>query len=59
MSKYHVHVYRVLGMVEVELEADNDVQARARAIEESKVKKLGHADCHSIAVEFRVPKEKE
>lgn len=31
--KYHVHVYRVTGLIEMDIEAESEQEARAKALE--------------------------
>lgn len=52
---YHVHVYRVSGEVDFEVEAENDQEARqkALALRKEHISKLGKADCNFIAISFQ------
>ena len=47
-KKYHVHVYKVEAMYEMDIEADSEEEARALALKADK--KYTEADCHSIAL---------
>ena len=55
MKKYHVHVYKVVGKVEVETLATNENKAREFALEYVKERNsyiFGESDCNMIAIEF-------
>lgn len=54
MNKYHVHVYRVFSMVEIEVEAGSGEDARRKAISRSKIMQSGISDCENIAIDFLI-----
>jgi len=55
MDTYHVHIYRVQGLIEINLEAETPEEAKQKALE--KVKTSGAvmtpADCDFIAMAFK------
>ena len=52
MSRYHVHVYNVQGMGEIDLEGDTPDIVMDRALELVKTDKLhtGNSDCSFLAM---------
>jgi len=56
--KYHIHIYRVVGMAECDVEADVPSKAKAQALKALKKtdradRLFGKSDCKYIAVAFR------
>lgn len=49
---YHVHVYKVVGMVQLDVDADTKEKARLEALAEVKERTLEKADCEYIALTF-------
>lgn len=59
-KSYHVHVYYVSALYEVDTIAENDIEARERAIKEVKrnpIMKQSDLDCEIIATVFEKEKE--
>ena len=54
-KKYHVHVYRVLTMSEVDIYADSDTTALNTAIDTIDKQKFVLSDCNFLAI---IPEEK-
>jgi hypothetical protein len=54
MRKYHVHVYKVINMCEVDTLAPNEVKAKEFALEAVKdgIIQERFPDCNFIAIEF-------
>lgn len=52
MRKYHVHVYRVVGLRESDIEADSEAEAMATMLRIAKKSKLfwGKSDCKYVAI---------
>jgi hypothetical protein len=60
MRKYHVHVYKVINMCEVDTLAPNEIKAKEFALEAVKDGIISGQlpDCKFIAIEFDItPKE--
>ena len=58
MTRYHIHVYQVSSMGEVNVEADNPIEAREKAMEMARegLVSLRFPDCGTLAIAF--PDEK-
>ena len=52
MDKYHVHVYMIQGLSEVDVNACDPVQAKELALEQVKGLSFGKSDCNYITVAF-------
>ena len=52
MPSYHVHVYRVIGKYEKDIDAQNDVEASSKALDmvQSEELELLDRDCDLIAM---------
>ena len=50
--KYHIHVYKVISLKEVNVEAKTEEKARKVAIKFSKNKFFNKPDCALIALSF-------
>ena len=53
--KYHVHVYQIAAMTEHEIVAENEVEAREKALAQAKATHPRHfaqADCKLLAIAF-------
>ena len=55
MNNYHVHVYRVQAMTEVDLKAETPEEAKQKAVEKIKSENalMRPADCGFIALAFK------
>jgi hypothetical protein len=51
-NKFHVHVYLVYGLIELEVEADNSEEARSKAQNMSRGLQIRKSDCERIAITF-------
>ncbi len=54
--KYHLHIYKVVAKAELDVEADNDSDARQQGIDKRKGLKYGESDSDTIVVEFMTEK---
>jgi hypothetical protein len=54
MPKYHVHVYQICGMCEIDIEAKDSTEARNKAMEDAVEKQwmMGFPDIKQIALTF-------
>ena len=51
--KFHIHVYKVIGKLEFNIEASNDLEARTKALELAKeVDNFQEPDCQFIVFSF-------
>lgn len=51
MKKYHIHVYKIVSMAEVDIEATNKIEAKEKALSFKNELKYGESDCSFIAVD--------
>ena len=49
MKKYHIHLYQVKKMAEINVEAKDPTDAEDRALEKIKELKFKRSDCKTIA----------
>jgi len=49
---YHIHVYKVESMVQLDIDANSPEEARAKALEKVKEHTLEKSDCKYIAITF-------
>ena len=56
MKKFHVHIYKVKALMEVDLEAHDESDAREKAMEHLSDKPFKKADCKQIAVVYPTKK---
>jgi len=55
MKNYHVHVYKVVGKMEVDTACENAVEAKKNALECAKESpRWEESDCKMIAMEFEI-----
>lgn len=55
INKYHVHVYKVIGKIEIDIEAETEIIAKTKALKLVKKSKLNtfiKSDCNYIALAF-------
>ena len=54
-QSYHIHVYRVVELVEINLNASSGKEARKKALEMVTISKYKKSklDCHRIALSFK------
>lgn len=54
MKSYHVHIYQVSGMCEMEIDANNHEEAKQKAFDRIKKESwaLLFSDCKHIAITF-------
>lgn len=52
MRKYHIHVYRVVGLRELDIVAESEAEAMTKALQTAKKSKLfwGRSDCKYVAI---------
>lgn len=51
--KFHVHVYKVIGKLDLDIEASNDLEAREKALELAKtIDEFQESDCQFIVFSF-------
>ena len=49
---YHIHVYKVKGMVQLDIDVDTPEEARLEALKKAKEYPLEKSDCEYIAITF-------
>ena len=49
---YHIHVYKAVGMVHLDINANTPEEARLEALKRSKEHILEESDCEYIAITF-------
>jgi len=50
--KYHVHIYKIVAMAEVEIEAENPKESKQKAFEIKDTLEYKQSDCNYIALSF-------
>lgn len=57
MNKYHVHVYKVVGKLEYNINAPTGEDAKKIALERAKKESFKQSDCVFIALDFQIDDE--
>lgn len=57
--KYHVHIYKVVSMAELEVEASSEEEANAMGSKNKDKLLYGVSDCKHLALAFKVEDKKE
>jgi len=52
--KYHIHIYKVVGKTELDVFAENEIEAKQKALEVDKYNTLyNKSDCAKIVLAFK------
>ena len=53
MDKYHIHVYMIQGLAEVNIDACDPVQAKEVALSQINKLSFSKSDCNYIAIAYK------
>jgi len=50
--RFHIHIYKVSGKAEINVDADNPAEAKSIALSQRDDLEYGQSECNYIALEF-------